>query len=53
VQNSVLPFSAGCIQRHDLKRTSDADSGTSEVAGAGGAGAGAAATSFAVVGVAG
>jgi hypothetical protein len=41
-----LPFSAGCIQRHEWKRTSAADSGRSDVAGAGAgrsAGAGAAA----------
>ena len=55
MQNSVFPFSAGCIQRHERNRTSDADCGTSEVAGAvpmliGDAESGAAATSFAVAG---
>src|SRR6185503_6638543 len=33
VQNSWLPFSAGCIQRQERKRTNAADSGRSEVTG--------------------
>ena len=38
VQKAVLPFSAGCIHRHEWKRTLAADSGRSDVAGAGGSG---------------
>ena len=35
VQNSLLPFSGGCCHRHERKRTSAADWGLSDVAGAG------------------
>ena len=35
VQKAVLPFSAGCIHRHDWNRTWAADAGWSDVAGAG------------------
>ena len=37
VQNSALPFFAGCIHRQERKRTSAADCGLSEMAGAGAA----------------
>ncbi len=46
MQKAALPSSAGCIHRHERNRTSAADSGLSEIAGAGllaSAGAGAAA----------